>query len=182
MTDYLYSVSLASQTRLFLLSLGFGFFAGAVYDFFRAVRICFGSRKWAYLVTDILYLTVLGFLNFLFFLSNNEGEIRLFALFGEALGLTVYLFTVGFTFAIYFEKFFNLIKKAFAAFFKILTLPFRKIWKKICDFLKKHKKTPKKIENKSKYPLKVNKCLLYNLSNRKQNSESQNKGADNNAD
>ena len=182
MTDYLYSVSLASQTRLFLLSLGFGFFAGTVYDLSRAARICFGSRKWAYLVTDILYLTVLGFLNFLFFLSNNEGEIRLFALFGEALGLTVYLFTVGFTFAIYFEKFINLFRRFINKVFKLLTLPFRKIWKKLLDFLKKHKKTPKKIENKSKYPLKVNKCLLYNLFNRKQNSESQDKGAENNAD
>ena len=182
MTDYLYSVSLASQTRFFLLSLGFGFFAGAVYDIFRAMRICFGSKKWVYRTTDILYLTTLGFLNFLFFLSFNEGEIRLFAFLGEALGLTVYLFTVGFTFAIYFEKIFNSIQKAVAAFFKALTLPFRKIWKKLRDFLKKHKKSSKKIENKSKYPLKVNKCLLYNLFNRKQNSESQDKGAENNAD
>ena len=182
MTDYLYSVSLTSQTRLFLLSLGFGFFAGAVYDIFRAVRICFGSKKWAYRITYILYLITLGFLSFLFFLCFNEGEIRFFALFGEALGFIVYFFTVGFTFAIYFEKFFNLIKKAFTAFLMTLTLPFRKIWKKLCDFLKKHKKLPKKSENKSKYPLKVNKCLLYNLFNRKQNSESQDKGAENNAD
>ena len=104
--------------------VGFGFFAGAVYDIFRAVRICLGNKKWAYRVTDVLYLVVLGFLNFLFFLSFNEGEFRLFMI------------------------------------------------------LKKYKKTKKKSENKSKYPLKVNKCLLYNLFNRKQNSEKCGKGAE----
>lgn len=178
MTDYLYSVSLSSQARLFLLSLGFGFFAGAVYDIFRAVRICLGNKKWAYRVTDVLYLVVLGFLNFLFFLSFNEGEFRLFMIFGEMLGLTVYLFTVGFTFSLCFEKLFSLIRRILTVFFKALISPFGKIRKKLCDFLKKYKKTKKKSENKSKYHLKVNNCLLYNLFNRKQNSEKCGKGAE----
>lgn len=177
MTDYLYSVSLAQQTRLFLASLGFGFFAGSLYDLFRAVRVCFGSKKWIYRLTDISYLTVLGFLNFLFFLSSNEGEIRFFAFFGEALGFTVYLCTVGFTFARYFEKFVMLIKRILTAVFRVLTFPFRKIWKKLCIFFKKHRKTSEKSENKSKYPLKVKHKLLYNLTNRKQKAESQNEGS-----
>lgn len=182
MTDYLYSVSLAGQTRLFLLSLGFGFFAGALYDLFRAARIVLGSKKQSYKITDILYLVTLGFLNFLFFLSCNEGEIRMFALLGEALGFTVYIFSVGFTFAGYFEKFFNLTKNFLSGVFKALTYPFRKIWKKLCSTVKKHLNSNKKSKNKSKYPLKVNKGLLYNLTNRKQNSEKQDKGDDENAD
>lgn len=182
MTDYLYSVSLAGQTRLFLLSLGFGFFAGALYDLFRAVRVCFGSKRWIYRVTDILYLTVLGFLNFLFFLSANEGEIRFFALFGETLGFIIYLCTVGFTFVGYFMKFFNLVKRIFTAVFKVLTFPFRKIRKKLCEFVKKHRKTPEKSENKSKYPLKIIDKLLYNLTDRKQKRKVKMKGAEKNAD
>lgn len=177
MTDYLYSVSIAIQTRFFLRSLGFGFLAGALYDFFRAVRISFGNRKWAYILTDILYLTALGFFNFLFFLSVNEGEIRFFALFGEALGFIIYLFTVGFTFIKYFEKLVNLIKRILTAVFKVLTFPFRKFWAFIRKLLKKHQKMPKKIKNKSKYPLKVNRQLLYNLTNRKQKTESQGEGS-----
>lgn len=182
MTDYLYSVSLEAQTRLFLLSLGFGFLAGTLYDLFRAARIFFDSKKWIYWVTDILYLTVLGFLNFLFFLTFNEGEIRMFALFGETLGFIIYIFSVGFTFVGYFERILSLIKKFLTAVVKALTFPFRKIWNNICTFIKKHKKAPKKSKNKSKYPLKVNKGLLYNLTNRKKNSESQDEGAEENAD
>lgn len=181
MTDYLYSVSIALQTRLFLLSLGFGFFSGLIYDFFRTARILFGSKKWIYRAADILYLTVLGFLNFLFFLTFNEGEIRVFALFGEALGFIIYIFSVGFTFVGYFERVLNIIKKFLTDVFKAFTFPFGKIRKKLCVFIKKHKKAPKKSENKSKYPLKVNKGLLYNLTNRKKNSESQDKGAEENA-
>lgn len=185
MTDYLYSVSLAQQTRLFLLSLGFGFFAGVIYDLFKAVRICLGGKKAVYIVTDVLYLTVLGFLNFLFFLSANEGEIRFFAFFGEALGFTVYLCTVGFTFADYFEKFINFIKRIFSAVFKILVFPFKKIWMKFNNFIKKHRKKTQKSENKSKYPLKVIKGLLYNFTDKKknsENSESHSEGAEQSAD
>lgn len=181
MTEYLYSISLAQQTLLFLWSLGFGFLAGALYGFFRAVRVCLGSNKWAYKITDILYLTVLGFLNFLFFLSFNEGEIRLFAFFGEALGFIVYICTVGFTLAQYFEKLVNLIKSILTAIFKVLTFPLRKILEKLRKFHEKHRKNPQKNENKSKYPLKVIKELLYNLFGRKSKKESQSEGENENA-
>ena len=181
MTEYLYSISLAQQTRLFLWSLGFGFLAGAFYDFFRSVRICLGSRKWAYKITDISYLLVMGFLNFLFFLSFNEGEIRLFVFFGELLGFIVYICTVGFTFIKYFEKFVNLIKSILTAIFKVLTYPFRKILEKFRKFLEKHRKKPEKNENKSKYPLKVSNNLLYNLSGRKSKKESQSEEENENA-
>lgn len=181
MTEYLYSISLAHQTRLFLWSLGFGFLAGSLYDFFRAVRICLGGKKWAYKITDISYLLVMGFLNFLFLLSFNEGEIRLFVFFGELLGFIVYICTVGFTFVQYFEKFVNLIKRILTAIFKIITFPFRKILEKFRNFLKKHRKKPQKNKNKSKYLLKVIKELLYNLFGRKPNKESQDERGNENA-
>lgn len=182
MTDYLYSVSLASQTRLFLLSLGFGFSAGALYGFFRAARVLLGSKKILYKITDVSYLVTLGFLNFLFFLSFNEGEIRMFAFFGEALGFVIYFFTAGVAFAAYFERLFGLTKRILSAVFNTLTKPFRKMWKKICGLVKKHLKTCKKSENKLKYPLKVKNGLLYNLTNRNKNSESQDKGDEQGAD
>lgn len=181
MTEYLYSISLAQQTRLFLWSLGFGFLAGSLYDFFRAVRICLGVKNWAYKITDISFLLALGFLNFLFFLSFNEGEIRLFALFGELLGFIVYICTMGFTFIKYFEKFVNLIKSILTAIFKVLTFPLRKILEIFRKFLEKHRKKPKKNKNKSKYPLKVLNKLLYNLSGRKSKQESQSEEENENA-
>lgn len=181
MTDYLYSVSLAHQTQLFLQSLGFGFLAGALYDFFRAVRICLGGKKLAYKITDISYLLVMGFLDFLFLLSFNEGEIRLFVFFGELLGFIVYICTVGFTLIKYFEKFVNFIKSILIGIFKVLTFPFRKILENFRKFLKKHRKKPEKNKNKSKYPLKVSNKLLYNLSGRKHKKESQSEEENENA-
>lgn len=182
MTDYLYSFSLALQTRLFLLSLGFGFTVGAVYDFFRAIRIIFGNKKWAYRLTDILYLITLGFLNFLFFLTFNEGEFRFFAFFGEALGFTVYFFTVGFGLVKYFEFLINALRRILTAIFKVLLFPFKKISEFICRVVKKHLKKPKKNKNISKYPLKVIHHLLYNLTNRNSNIGNNDEGSNENAE
>lgn len=170
MTDYLYSFSLATQTRLFLMSLGFGFLMGLVYELFRTFRTVFGNKKWTYLLTDILFLITLGFLNTLFFLLCNEGEIRLFALFGESLGFISYFVTIGFTVKLFFEKLMWLVRRFLTMIWKIVSFPFKKLYMLIKKIVKKYLKIPEKIKNKSNYHLKPIRHLLYNLTNRKQKS------------
>lgn len=171
MTDYLYSFSLASQTHLFLLSLGFGFFTGLVYSLFCGVRIFFKNSKTAFRITDFFFLLTLAFLNFLFFLTFNEGKIRFFAFLGEALGFTVYIFTVNFTVKAFFQGLFNAVRRFLTTVLKAVTLPIRKL-------VKKYLKIPKKFKNKSKYPLKVKWRLLYNLTNRKLLKQSTKRGVE----
>lgn len=168
MTDYLYSFSLTAQARLFLYSLGFGFLAGFVYEFFRAVRIVFNNKKWAYRITDILFLVTLGFLNCLFFLLCNEGEFRLFAVFGEALGFAVYFFTVGFAVKSFFEKAVAVLRRLVNVILIVILFPFRKCAEFLRKIVKKYLKFPQKNKNKTKYHLKVIRNLLYNLTDRKQ--------------
>ena len=40
----MYMLTIADQTRLFLLALGLGFLLGIVYDLFRVVRMAFTMR------------------------------------------------------------------------------------------------------------------------------------------
>lgn len=173
MTDYIYSLSLATQTRNFLFSLGMGFVLGLFYDIFRVIRLCISKNKIAFIVFDVLYCIFFGFSTFIFFLTVNEGEFRLYLIMGECIGFGVYYFSLG---AIVFSKaeiLVDKIKLCFKRFFQLLFAPIKWILLKFGSvfdkILKKGRKRTKNIKNKSKFLLKVDKHLLYNLFVKKQN-------------
>lgn len=166
MTDYIYSLSLADQTKGFLLSLGFGFLMGIFYDLVRIVRISISKSKKVILVFDLLYFVLLGFCSYLFFLVVNEGDIRAFLLLGEGIGFAVYYFSLGVVVFTASEKILSTTKKVISKIFKIIFFPFIWVFKKLKTlmekFAKKWNKNSKKIKNKSKFHLKLHKHLLYN--------------------
>ncbi|MBR5320257.1 MAG: spore cortex biosynthesis protein YabQ [Clostridia bacterium] len=167
MTDYLYGLSLATQTKNFLLSLGFGFIMGILYDLFRIVKISISKGKLATIISDILYCIFLCFALFLFCLTVNEGEIRLYLLLGSMAGFFVYYFSLGVIIFSFSEKIIAFIKAIIKSVFNIISYPFRFIFGKMRKIFNnlwaKSRKNTKNIKNKSKFLLKVNKRLLYNL-------------------
>ena len=167
MTDYLYGLSLATQTKNFLLSLGFGFIMGILYDLFRIVKISISKGKLATIISDILYCIFLCFALFLFCLTVNEGEIRLYLLLGSMAGFFVYYFSLGVIIFSFSEKIIAFIKAIIKSVFNIISYPFRFIFEKMRKIFNnlwvKSRKNTKNIKNKSKFLLKVNKRLLYNL-------------------
>lgn len=167
MTDYLYGLSLATQTKNFLLSLGFGFIMGILYDLFRIVKISISKGKLATIISDILYCVFLCFALFLFCLTVNEGEIRLYLLLGSMAGFFVYYFSLGVIIFSFSEKIVAFIKTIIKSVFNIISYPFRFVFGKIRKIFNnlwaKSRKNTKNIKNKSKFLLKVNKRLLYNL-------------------
>ncbi|MBR2454812.1 MAG: spore cortex biosynthesis protein YabQ [Clostridia bacterium] len=166
MTDYIYSLSLADQTKGFLLSLGFGFLMGIFYDLVRIVRISISKSKKVILVFDLLYFVFLGFCSYLFFLVVNEGDIRAFLLLGEGIGFSIYYFSLGVVVFTASEKILSITKKVISKILKIILFPFVWVFKKLKTllekFAKKWHKKGKKIKNKSKFHLKLHKHLLYN--------------------
>ncbi len=164
MTDYIYSLSLASQTKGFLFSLGFGFIMGAIYDVFRLVRISISRGRKTQIIFDVTYFILLAFLTFIFFITINEGEIRIYLLLGEAIGFAVYCLSLGTIVFAFGEKWIEKIQ----SFLFLLFSPLKKMLIKIRCFLVKRTQSGKKPENKSKIHLKLNKHLLYNLSVKKQ--------------
>ncbi len=165
MTDYIYSLSLASQTKGFLLSLGFGFLMGAVYDIFRIIRISISKGRKLQILSDIVYCILLAFLTFIFFITVNEGEIRIYLLLGEAIGFAVYGLSMGTIIFAFGKKWIEIIK----LFFRFTLKPFKNLYAKVSQILIKRVKTRKKPENKSKMHLKLHKHLLYNLFVKKEN-------------
>ena len=172
MTDYLYGLSLAQQTKGFLLSLGFGFIMGNFYDLFRIIRISISKGKVVTIITDILYCVFLCFSTFLFCLTVNEGEIRIYLLLGAGAGFFVYYFSLGVIIFSFSERIICFIKKIIKSIFNIIIFPFKVVYGKLRQLfnkiLSKSRKKRKNIKNKSKFLLKVNKLMLYNLFVKKQ--------------
>ncbi len=159
MTDYIYSLSLANQTKGFLFSLGFGFLMGALYEAFRFVRLLLSRGKKTQFIFDIIYCILLAFLTFIFFITINEGEIRVYLLLGEAIGFMAYSLSLGVMIATFSDTFIGWITSTI----KLIFRPVKKLHIKIRSFLTKGNKRKKKLENKWKILLKPNKHLLYNL-------------------
>ena len=93
MPDYIFG--LQYETKLFLLSFLIGALFGAVYDFFRIVRIIKRHHKTVIFIEDFLFVLFCGFWYFVFSTDLARGQIRLFTFIGIIIGFTVYLMTVG---------------------------------------------------------------------------------------
>ena len=91
----MYMLTIADQTRLFLLALGLGFLLGIVYDLFRVVRMAFTMRRAGVFIQDVLFFLTCAAVTFVFLLAVNQGEIRGFIIAGEGLGFLIYYFSFG---------------------------------------------------------------------------------------
>lgn len=88
-------ITVAEETKVFLLSCLLGGALGVVYDIFRILRVAVPHGRIGVLLEDMLYCLILTFCNFLFFLQFCRGYFRFYVLLGEGLGFLIYFFTVG---------------------------------------------------------------------------------------
>lgn len=177
-----YIVGLSGQTVNFLLSLGFGFLTGVLYDVIRTIRLVFGDGKKSVMVFDILYAVFVGFMTFIFALIITNGSIMAYVIIGELIGFFIYYITFG-IFAIRFsEKVSNAIKKFMLKFFKAVFSPLKKIFaafKRIFGKItQKSRKNAEKAVKKSKTHLKLCNTLLYNQLNNKHSGANLQRGVE----
>ena len=148
MTDYIYSLSLADQTENFLFSLGAGFILGIFYDAFRIVRMCISEKRSAIIVSDVLYCILFTFATFIFLLTVNEGEFRLYLIAGEFMGFAVYYFSLGALFFSFSTFLTDMIKRCVRKIFDVVFYPIKLIFLKSASvfdkILEKGRKRSKK--------------------------------------
>lgn len=165
-----YIVSLSSQTKGFLLSMGFGMLLGVVYDLIRIIRLSFTRSEAALAAFDIFYALVCGVATFLFMLSVTDGQLRFFIVFGEIIGFFVYYFTFGALAVKFSRKTVEGIKTVLSKFLSFLLSPFKKIFHlirtRLSGFSQKTYKKSKKLIKNVKYLLHSNSKLLYNLTDK----------------
>lgn len=163
----MYSFDQSLQPKLFFLSLGIGFVLGLFYDILRTLRLALPHSKILTVIFDIFYFFVSAVVTFLFLLSVNMGQVRLFMIAAEAVGALFYYFTFGSAAMKVTDRLVRRFHKAcrflcrlcgrpFHAFFRIL----KKYWRKIQVFFKK---TYKKSEKNKKKLLKKSRIYVYNL-------------------
>ena len=163
----MYGIELAHQTRLFFMAVGIGFFAGAVFDIFRILRLAVNFGKIAVAIQDVIYILFVFALSFAFLLSKNMGEIRMFAVLGELLGFIIYYLTFGsFVYSIG-GRIIEFLRRLFIKVFRIISYPFIKLFgliRKLCEKIGAAlRKTAIKTKNKLILRLQRIKALLYNV-------------------
>ena len=79
-------ITIAKETRLFLLSLAVGAGMSFLYDLLRVLRRRTAHRAAAVSLEDILYFLLCALLHFAFVLKDNRGQLRGYILVGELLG------------------------------------------------------------------------------------------------
>lgn len=150
--------SLATQTVYFLYSILFGIILSAVYDVVRVIRFMGFTKLWQIILSDVVYFFICAVLTFLFSLPFNNGSVRYFVLFGEAVGFILYRFTLG-----------EVMAKVYCFLIRII----RRIFKKSLEIL---------IFFSNKL-LKANRFVVYNVGviiHKVQNIVFKRKGNDNN--
>ncbi len=90
-----FGISVAGQTREWLLFLAVGAVLGVWYDLFRIGRLLGRPTAWRVFWQDIAAAAGAAFLTMLAALPVSNGQIRLSHLFAVALGATAYYLTVG---------------------------------------------------------------------------------------
>lgn len=70
-----------------------GFAIGSIYDVFRFFRLVF-KKKWVEFLMDFLFFFIASPIIFLFLLSYNNGQVRVFYFTAILLGFLVYILTV----------------------------------------------------------------------------------------
>ena len=121
--------SLADQTVYFLFSLLFGVILSFMYDVIRVLRFIGLNKLWQIIVGDIFYFTLCAFLTALFALPFNNGSVRYFVLFGEAVGFIVYRFTLGEYMSVFYCFIIRVFRKIFVKSLKILEFFSNKVLK-----------------------------------------------------
>lgn len=115
-----YGFALTQQLELFLYSLGFGFLLGLLYRFIMAAREEISDKKGAVVAADIIFCVVTTVLVFCFLLVYADGQVRLIALFANAVGFTLYILTFDFI----LKKLLTYPIRLIISLFKLIVKPF----------------------------------------------------------
>ena len=100
-----------------------------MYDVIRVLRFIGLNKLWQIIVGDMFYFTLCAFLTVLFALPFNNGSVRYFVLFGEAVGFIVYRFTLGEYMSVFYCFIIRVFRKIFVKSLKILEFFSNKVLK-----------------------------------------------------
>ncbi len=123
-----YIQSLEGQIILFLRTCGFGFILGILYEVFRVIRIILEKPKIVFF-TDVLYMLLSAVLFFIFLLTFGNGGLRINILVALLIGWLTYIYALGRKIESFTVKFIVGTKRCIVRLLRVLTAPFRAVFR-----------------------------------------------------
>ena len=121
-------LSMNAQASLFLLMVAAGGAIGLLYDILRIFRKMIPHSGILMQLEDAVYWVVVIFVMFLLIMQKNNGEIRIFVLFGIFLGMGLYYLMVSPLVNGISDRVVRLIKYILTLFLTIILTPFRLVY------------------------------------------------------
>ncbi|MDE6789472.1 MAG: spore cortex biosynthesis protein YabQ [Ruminococcus sp.] len=150
--------SIHEELVLFLLSCAAGAFIGVFYDIFRTLRLIIKHNFFFIIVEDVLFLSCYAVFLSAFASVQARGELRFYFIIGNALGFTLYFFTLGSFVIRTFRKLFGFVGRILSPIKAIYVILCKKAGGK---FVESSKNIVKHIK-KANFLLQSDKHLLYN--------------------
>lgn len=150
--------SIQEELVLFLLSCVAGAFIGVFYDIFRTLRLIIKHNFFFVILEDVLFLSCYAVFLSAFASVQARGELRFYFIIGNALGFTLYFFTLGSFVIRTLKKFFGLIGRIFSPVKAVYVILCKKVR---CKFVENSENLKKRIK-KSNSLLPKHRTLLYN--------------------
>ncbi len=136
-------LTLYEQTVIFLRSFALGAVLAGIYTIIAVLRTLSPPGKWLLFFTDILFMLIAAFLNFMFALSCTNGMIRGYSLAAQLIAFCALYLTVGRL----IKKSSFLIRNILQKTWQRITLPVRSVCRRIfSSVLIKCKKVLKKLK------------------------------------
>lgn len=133
-------IDVTQQMLTFALSVLLGVVLCFIYDIVRALHRIVLKGFFEVLICDILFWVTSAVLTFCFLIIRCNGMVRGYVLFGEAVGAVITHYTLSRLWLIILLKIFSVlawVKRVLTLVFIKVSLPFKKIFKKIIKTLKK---------------------------------------------
>ncbi len=168
-------VFVADQTVLFLGALAIGFILGFLMEPLRIYRLMVHPSTVAVFFQDILYWFFCAVCSFVFILTVNSGQLRIFLVLGIVIGMTVYFLTIGALIMKVSKAIISFLRRGLRFLNRKITYPAVKVYEKTkkgtIKTVNKLRVYNKKIQNNVNYRLKHNRVLLYNLIHTKRSQD-----------
>ena len=116
-------ITIAKETRLFLLSLAVGAGMSFLYDLLRVLRRRTAHRAAAVSLEDILYFLLCALLHFAFVLKDNRGQLRGYILVGELLGWVCWHLSAGAVLVEAGSRLLGIVQRVVAGILRVLLFP-----------------------------------------------------------
>lgn len=142
--------STANQAYVFLATVYAGFIIGFIYDLCRMIRYIIKPGKWLTGMLDLIFWILIGLISFAFIFHINSGDVRIYNVFGFAVGWILYALILSPIIMKVMIFIYKAVVKVLKYIINIIIWPFCMIKKILTSFFHSLKKLTKKSHDKMK--------------------------------